>query len=82
MLDVVFFAALRGVDLAARLRGFGLDARLTDFVFITALRGFVFALAFLRAFLVEDMRDPALAAPFLGFAIARLLPNFVGGRES
>ena len=81
--DVVFFAALREVDLAAGLRAVGLRAvslpRLADLVFFA---GFVFAVALLRAFsLVEDLRVRAFAAPFLGFAIARLLPQLVGGCE-
>lgn len=81
--DVVFFAALREVDLAAALRALGLATRLTDFAIVTGLRGFVFAVALLRVFsLVEDLRDRAFAALFFGFAIARLLPNLVGGYES
>ena len=74
--DVVFFAALREVDLAAGLRAAGLRARLVDPVFFA---GFVFAVALLRAFsLVEDLRVRDFAAPFLGFAIAGLLPHLVG----
>jgi hypothetical protein len=70
--DVVFFAALREVDLAAGLRAFGRVTRLADLAFFA---GFVFAVALLRGFaLVEDLRDRAFAARFLGFAIARLLP--------
>jgi hypothetical protein len=81
--DVVFFAALREVDLAARWRAAGLRAvslpRLADLVFFA---GFVFAVALLRAFsLVEELRVRAFAAPFLGFAIARLLPHLVGECE-
>jgi len=81
--DVSFFAALRDVDLLAGLRAVGLIARLTEFAFFTGLRGFVFAVALLRVFgLAEDLRDRALAGPFLGFAIAVLLPHLVDGRES
>ena len=77
--DVVFFAALREVDFAAGLRAFGLVTRLADFAFFA---GFVLAVALLRVFtLVEDLRERALAAPFLGFAIAGLLPHLVGGCE-
>jgi len=82
--DVVFFAALREVDLAAGLRAAGLRAaglatRLADLVFFA---GFVFAVALLRVFsLVEDLRVRAFAALFLGFAIAELLPHLVGGCE-
>ena len=77
--DVVFFAALREVDLATGLRAVGLATRLADLFFFA---GFAFAVALLRAFsLVEDLRERALAAPFLGFAIAVLLPHLVGGCE-
>ena len=77
--DVVFFAALREVDLATGLRAVGLATRLADLVFFA---GFVFAVALLRAFsLVEDLRVRAFAAPFLGFAIPGLLPHLVGGCE-
>jgi hypothetical protein len=77
--DVVFFAALREVDLAARWRAAGLRAvslpRLADLIFFAS---FVFVVALLRAFsLVEDLRVRAFAAPFLGFAIARL-PSALG----
>jgi hypothetical protein len=72
---VLCFAALLEVDFLAILRAFGLAARLTDFDFFTVLRGFDFAVALLRGFvLVEDLRDRAFPARFLGFAIARLLP--------
>jgi hypothetical protein len=72
---VVFFAALREVDLLAVLRAFGRAPPLTDFIFFTLFRGFDFAVALLRGFaLVKDFRDRAFAARFLGFAIAQLLP--------